>query len=238
MIANDKILEKIRNLLELAEDGGNDEESQTALIMAQKLMLKHKISQNELSKSDKQEIVLRSLSVYKRLYWWEKSLAMVIADNFRVMLYVQSNRLPHQASTVRKIVFMGFPEDTDLAYEIFHLAADSMCYHASNHLKAIQKKNKNVALVELRKAYYKGFIDGLEEKFAAQREEMQTENDAYALVIQVPDEVKKAFRNQVGGQKLSYKAPRYTKADAAYSEGYIKGNTVSLNRQYLENHES
>ena len=30
MIANDKILEKIRTLLELAEDGGNDEESQTA----------------------------------------------------------------------------------------------------------------------------------------------------------------------------------------------------------------
>ena len=37
MNPNDKILDKIRNLLELAEDGNQDEESQTALLMAQKL---------------------------------------------------------------------------------------------------------------------------------------------------------------------------------------------------------
>ena len=48
MNPNDKILDKIRNLLELAEDGNQDEDSQIALLMAQKLMLKHKISQHEL----------------------------------------------------------------------------------------------------------------------------------------------------------------------------------------------
>lgn len=233
MIANEKILAKIRNLLELAEDGGNDEESQTALIMAQKLMLKHKISQNELGKTGRQEIVLRSLSVYKRLYWWEKSLATVIADNFRVMLYVQSNRLPNQNSTVRKIVFMGYPEDTELAYEIFHLAAESMRHHASSHIKILQEKNKNTAVVELRKAYYKGFIDGLAEKFSTQRQEMASENNAYALVILVPNEVKDAFKQQVGGHKIAYRTPQYSKSDAAYSEGYIKGNTVSLTKDFI-----
>ena len=57
MNPNDKIILKIKNLLSLAEDGGDDEESQTALIMAQKLMLKYKVSNNELSQSGKQESV-------------------------------------------------------------------------------------------------------------------------------------------------------------------------------------
>ena len=57
MNPNDKILDKIRNLLELAEDGNQDEESQTALLMAQKLMLKHKISQHELDAVDRKSVV-------------------------------------------------------------------------------------------------------------------------------------------------------------------------------------
>ena len=81
MNPNDKILDKIRNLLELAEDGNQDEESQTALLMAQKLMLKHKISQQELDAATSLDaIVTRSLSVYKTLFWWEKILARTIAD--------------------------------------------------------------------------------------------------------------------------------------------------------------
>lgn len=232
MIVNDKILQKIRNLLELAEDGQNDEESQTALLMAQKLMLKHKISQKEVNATESAEIVLKSLSVYKRIYWWEKSLATVIAQNFRVMHYVQSNRLPFQSSTVRKIVLMGFPEDVELAFEIFHLAAESMKHHASIHLK--DNQDSNLAIVDLRKAYYLGFIDGLKEKFNAQREAMISENDAYALVIQVPNEVQEAFDDQVRGRKISYKVPQYSREDAAYSEGFKRGKSITLTTDLIE----
>ncbi|MBF6625656.1 DUF2786 domain-containing protein [Aerococcaceae bacterium zg-BR9] len=234
MSVNDKILDKIRNLLKLAEDGANDEESQTALIMAQKLMLKHKISQNELNESGQNEIVLKSLSVYKRLFWWEKILATVIAKNFRVMLYVQSNRLPYQAATVRKIVYLGYPEDTELAYEVFHLAAESMKYHASYHLKSLQAENPSVSTAYLRKAYYKGFIDGLSEKFEQQRRQMQSENAVYEIMVQVPRDVKEAFEEQVRGKrKLKYTAPKFSKENAAYSEGYQKGSQLSLTKDYL-----
>ncbi|MBK0348424.1 DUF2786 domain-containing protein [Aerococcaceae bacterium zg-ZJ1578] len=236
MSVNDKILDKIRNLLKLAEDGANDEESQTALLMAQKLMLKHKISQNELNETGQNEIVLKSLSVYKRLFWWEKSLATIIATNFRVMLYVQSNRMPYQTSTMRKIVYMGYPEDTELAYEVFHLAAESMKYHASYHLKSLQEENQSFSLADLRKAYYKGFIDGLNEKFEQQRREMQSENVAYEIMVQVPNEVKAAFDQQVSGRrKLTYRSPQFTKEDATYLEGYQKGTQMSLTRNFLDN---
>ncbi|MCW1031095.1 DUF2786 domain-containing protein, partial [Streptococcus anginosus] len=46
---NNKVIFKIQNLLELAYDAPNDEEGQTALLMAQKLMVKHNLSMNDIT---------------------------------------------------------------------------------------------------------------------------------------------------------------------------------------------
>lgn len=39
-MSNEKLIEKIKNLIQLANDNPSDEEGQTALLLAQKLMLK------------------------------------------------------------------------------------------------------------------------------------------------------------------------------------------------------
>ncbi|MDO4774636.1 MAG: DUF2786 domain-containing protein [Aerococcaceae bacterium] len=236
MKQTDKIIDKIRNLLELAEGGNNDEESQTALLMAQKLMLKHKISQQEVSEAHPNEIVLKSLSFYKRIYWWEKLLVRVVADNFRVMFYLQSNKLPHQTSVQRKIVLMGYAEDIELAYEVFHSAAKAMKYYASHHLATETLSASTAEQNGLRRSYYQGFIDGLDHKFQLQREQMQQEDAQYALVIQVPQEVRQAFEQQVNG-KIRFKQPASNKTVAAYQEGYQKGTKLNLNQQYLSDKE-
>lgn len=228
---NKKILEKIRNLLSLAQDGGNDEESQTALTMAQKLMLKYKISKNEVSLDGQNEIIIKSLSIYKRIYWWEKVLVKIIADNFRVMFYIQSSRLPHQKSVQRKLVLMGYPEDVELAYEVFHLAADTMKHYASLHLKEFESEQPRLA--GLRKSYYQGFMDGLENKFAIQKQELIKENEKYALVIKTPQEVVDKFNLEINGS-LSFKHPSLSKNNQAYHYGYSKGNNLQINKGYIE----
>ncbi|MGX7107078.1 DUF2786 domain-containing protein [Hutsoniella sourekii] len=230
MDANEKILMKIRNLLSLAEDGGGDEESQTALLMAQKLMLKYKISQDQVSQDGSNEIVIRSLSVYKRIFWWEKILVRIIAENFRVMFYIQSNRLPHQKSVQRKLVLMGYQEDVDLAYEVFHLASESMKYYASHFIKAHQEDQATDS--QLRKSYYQGFMDGLDHKFDQQRKEMAQENEQYALMIKTPQEVVDKFNREINGS-LAFESPRLSKETDAYMDGYDRGNRLSLNKHYL-----
>lgn len=231
MTENEKILDKIRNLLSLAEDGGNDDESQTALLIAQKLMLKYKISQNDINEGGKQEIIIKSLSVYKRIYWWEKILVKIIAENFRVMFYVQSNRLPYQKSVQRKLVLMGYPEDVVLAYEVFHLAGEAMKYFASLNLKNIESNNQDI--VTLRKSYYQGFLDGLDDKFKQQRESMAEENEKYALMIQTPQAVKDKFKEEIQGS-LAFKKPDLSKSNQAYYDGYDKGSTMELNSKYID----
>ena len=230
---NQKILAKIQNLLSLAEDGGNDEESQTALLMAQKLMLKHRISQDNLSDTNREEIVLKSLSIYKRLYWWEKSLVKIIADNFRCMFYIQSNRLPHQNSVQRKIVLMGYPEDVELAYEMFHLAADTMKYYSKLHIQQLNDvEMRNPDKASLRKSYYQGFMDGLKEKFNLQMQAMRQENEKYALIIKTPKEVEDKFHQEITG-RLSFSQPKLNRKNHAYHDGFEKGKNVNLNQRQL-----
>ena len=227
MSYNDKILDKIRNLLELAEDGGNDEESQTALLMAQKLMLKHKVSQQDLHAVTLDQIITKSLSIYKNIYWWEKRLAQTIATNFRIMFYLQSSRFPHQRKTQRKIVFMGYQEDVELAYQVFFLAEEAMKHHAALHLAEMKTVDPHLQTGEERRAYYQGFLDGLAKRFESQRAAMSAENADYALVIQVPSEVQTAFQQQVNG-KIVFKQPASAYEAAAYQAGYDRGQQLEL----------
>lgn len=232
MSVNDKILEKIRNLLALAEDGANDEESQTALLMAQKLMLKYKISQNDLNEGGEMKIVVKSLSVYKRIYWWEREMAGIIAENFRVMLYLQNSRLPHQNSLQRKIVFMGYPEDVELAYEMYHFAIDAMKHYASLHLRK-KSKYSSETKSDLRKSYYQGFMDGLKDKFEKQREDLVAEDNAYALMIQTPSDVVDKFKTEIKGT-VKFKQQVLSKDNLAYSDGYDQGKSMTMAKGYLD----
>ncbi|WP_028125758.1 DUF2786 domain-containing protein [Eremococcus coleocola] len=232
MSVNDKILDKIKNLLTLAEDGNNDEESQTALLMAQKLMLKYKISQNDLSSRGKQEIVIRSLSVYKRIFWWEKVLVKIIADNFRVMFYIQSHRLPYQKNVGRKLVLMGYPEDVDLAYEMFYLAEDAMKFYASQYINGQVRPKTASQKSRLRKTYYQGFLDGLKDKFEKQKADLIKENEKFALVIQTPQEIKDKFKEEITGS-LSFNQPDSYK-NKSYYDGYKHGTRMNLNNNYLD----
>lgn len=234
MNETEKIIEKIQNLLSLAEDGGNDEESQTALLLAQKLMLKHKISQHEIEAGDESEIITRSLSIYKKLFWWEKLLASVIANNFRVMLYVQTNKLPHQATRLRKQVFMGLEEDVTLALQMYDFAERALKHHAKLHMESMSGIDLG-SKAEIRKAYYRGFIDGLKHRFEVQKEEMSQESSQYELLIKIPSEVEEAFYQTVSNRKIRLELPNINETNGAYQAGYSKGQTLSLTQSYLEN---
>lgn len=55
---NNAILKKVKGLLAIANDAGNDNESQSALLMAQRLMLKHGIGMKDLNEEKKRIEIL------------------------------------------------------------------------------------------------------------------------------------------------------------------------------------
>lgn len=86
--SNKKIVKKIKGLLAIARDKKNDEESQSAFLLAQKLMIQYSVEKSEVEdyelSSEMDSIDEESVTIYKKLFWWERALAGIIAKNFKV----------------------------------------------------------------------------------------------------------------------------------------------------------
>lgn len=103
---NESIIQKIKGLLAIANDHKNVEECQTAFVMAQKLMIKYEISSSEILDQKSNETVSKGqVTAHKTLFWWERQLANVIADNFRVTWYYNSKTVEGESKKKRAIIF-------------------------------------------------------------------------------------------------------------------------------------
>ena len=210
---SDKIIEKIKNLMELAQDNPSDEEGQTALLMAQKLMLKHDIHLSQVETHDEPEKFETGVSVGKsgkRVAWWEKEVSVVIATNFRC--YVINQRNPYLRSS--EILFFGEKEDSITAAKIYEAALIYLRYR----LKRLPIKTP-----EFKNSYLMGFIISLQERFEKQVEE-------FGLMIlpkkEVLEELRKEFTNL---SKAATKVP-----DSGFDlEGYDLGKEQGAHARIL-----
>lgn len=197
----EKIIEKIKNLMELAQDNPSDEEGQTALLMAQKLMLKHDIHLSQVDdEPEKFETGVALGKSGKRVAWWEKDMAVLIANNFRC--YVINQRNPYLRTS--EILFFGEKEDSSTAAKVYEAALMYLRYR----LKRLPNKSP-----EFKNSYLMGFILSLDERFQKQVEE-------FGLMIipkkEVWEDLQKEFTNL---SKANTKLP-----DAGFDqEGYDLG---------------
>ncbi|MCJ7840531.1 DUF2786 domain-containing protein [Lederbergia sp. NSJ-179] len=233
---NDAIINKIKGLLAIANDHKNDEECQTAFIMAQKLMMKYDISLSDVEvQEDAREISEGQATAYKTLYWWERALANIIANNFRVKWYYSNKILKGENRKKRAIIFMGFQSDVELAREMYVLGYDVLTFYVRNFVDDYYEENyltrERSFTAELKNSYTRGFLNGLEEKFEEQVNQMQQE---YGLMVLVPEEVKTAYNDMFKDTKgLSWRFPPIEEV-AAYQRGYQEGNEIDYTKSTLD----
>lgn len=233
---NETIISKIKGLLALANDHKNDEESQSAFILAQKLMIKYDISSGEIEGLQEGDSILEEkVTVYKTLYWWERLLARTISKNFRVKFFYNSKILKGESRTKRAITFLGYEKDIALAKEMYILAYDVLTFYANDfiesHYKETFEPRSRGNTADLKNSYMRGFLDGINEKFETQVKEMEQE---YGLMLLVPAEVQKTHDEMFEGTKLvGYKVPRIEEVDAYY-RGHQDGVSVDYTKSTLD----
>ena len=206
-----KIIAKIKNLMELAQDNPSDEEGQTALLMAQKLMLKHDINlaQVEVQEETKFETSTSLGKSSRRILWWEKEIAVVIATNFRC--YVINQRNPYLRTS--EILFFGEKEDSIMAAKIYEAALIYIRYRI---------KRLPVKTPEFKNSYLMGFILSLEDRFKKQVEE-------YGLMVLPKKEVLDDLKNEfVNLSKEEGKAPEFGFNQEAYELGKEQGENALI----------
>lgn len=237
--ANDAIIKKIRGLLAVAKDNCNDNESQSAFLMAQKLMIKNRITLSMVEDSDsiQEEIQKVQVTAFKTLFWWERTLAQIISKNFRVKNYTNSiyEEIKGKKKKVKRAIFFyGFEEDVSLAKEMFVLAYDALSYYSSNYIDSFYNQRnakRSIAVTnKIKNSYMNGFLIGMEEKFNIQVTQMEQE---YGLTLLVPVEVKASFDEFTKeAVSLKFSIPQPSER-TAFNQGYKDGNAIDLAQSQL-----
>lgn len=187
-----KIIEKIQNLLELAYDAPNDEEGQTAFLMAQKLMVKHNVSMSDLEMQQANQAIGETIGTEEyRLPQWQVKLAAILGENFRC----QTLRRRDRAKGVTQIIFFGYQSDAELCTKVYEGAILYLKYRLKRLFPTIPKAYWK----DYKKSYLFGFLEGLDYRFQIQ---VQSSNE-FALAVQIPSEVLEEQKRRLGNLKTT-----------------------------------
>lgn len=192
-----KIVKKVRGLLAIAKDENKDEESQSAFLMAQKLMIQYDIDKSEVLEDgeEPEPINEESVTIYKKLFWWERQLGTIIAKNFRVKMFYNSRKENNDQKKKSRIVFYGFGKDLELAKEMYILAYEVLLFHAKNYIDTWYKEEEisrvRYVTESVKTSYIRGFLAGLESRFKDQVAEL---TERYEVMVLVPKEVENSYK--------------------------------------------
>ncbi|MBC1746890.1 DUF2786 domain-containing protein [Listeria seeligeri] len=234
---NEKIIKTVKRLLALANDNENDEEGQAAFLTAQKLMLKHKIKEHELNgyRLNQEPINEQSVTIYKKLFWWERTLAQIIGSNFRVKVFLKTDVLDGDKNSKSRIMFYGLESDLTLAREMYILAYEAVVSYANDyideHYRKSGKQRQRYYTESLKASYINGFLTGLDERF---KEQMSVLRGEYEVLVLVPAEVEKAYKEMAEDFDVYINKRPSAEINSAYQEGKERGKRIDFTKKAVE----
>lgn len=200
-MTQEAVIEKVVKLLNLANDkhNNNDSECKSALLFAQRLMAKYKISEDQISSADsKEEEIVKARCQHKDNKGFRTSLATVVANNFRVKAYMEGNT----------VVFFGEKTDAIIAKKAFEFAYKHIVRRGTYYEDKVRSEYGTAKGVF--NSYAQGYILGIKEALAEQ---------SVALMIVTPQRVEEKFYDTIMQNSKTYSGGM--RQDYVYSE-YVK----------------
>ena len=214
-VDRDNMIEKIKKMFNLSENNPSVEEATSAVLMAQKLMAKYNINEEDLSleevKDDEIGYMATTLRHDSSLHTWRKNLGMVVAKNFRVKCYMLG----------KDVTFRGFKADVEIAVEVF-----TYLYALGNKLgskKYHDQLKETGSAKDVYNSFVGGFLEGIEEALNEQ---------CTALMLVIPKAVEEEY--EIFGKenfKGKQKGLMSVVAGKIYEEGKIEGKAAVKSRQ-------
>lgn len=207
----EKMVEKIKKMMALAENNPSEEEALSAALQAHKLMAKYNIHESEVTLEEVKEDIVSIFSEQKHgchLMAWRKQLGAIVAKAFRCKCYISG----------QDVVFRGYRDDAQLALDVY-----MMLYTVGNRLGC---KAYDVQLEETgtgRGAYNSittGFMFGVKDALDSQ---------CTALMVITPKEVEEDWKQFSADFRTV--SPRKNKIDNnLFNKGYAEGKQAVKSR--------
>ena len=232
---NAKYKETISKLLALATSP-NENEAKAALLKAQELMAKHKISEAEVRgiKFKEEEkvvtVTLDHITFTGKRDPWISELTSIIAENYSCETWQSF----YNGRQTRWAHFMGLESDVNVAASAFE--------YAVNYIRGkyddfkVEYKGSGAKMIRAQyNSYCYGFLKGMKEAYEQQKAEQCT-----ALVLVVPEAVQKEFKHiQNGFSRRSFynsygAAPSSNSYNKGRQDGRSYGSTKGLTGLKIE----
>lgn len=214
------IILKIQKLLAVSKSP-NGNEAQNALLKAQKLIAKYKLSQTEVEQYLKINVKIEDYRTEEKFRGksWKSNLAAVIADNFGCYLYYNSNK-----SKVRTICFYGKEEDTIICNIMFSYAVKCINKDGDKLVKKMKQDRRRKHFDGIKNDYALGFIEGLRERFKHQVEA----NQEWGLVLQKEQIVIDSYKKFSNGFGEINPRENFNRHINAYKKGELDGKKFDI----------
>lgn len=229
---NDRIIRRIKRLVSLAEGNANMEESHSAFLQAQAMMVKYGVDPNEITDDDEvKEVLSQNGTDYKRLYWYERKLAFIVAKNFRCKNFIRWKHVKGKTQKQYRVEFMGLEADVELASSMYRLVLSAIEFYTQRYVRkhGIGVRHHTQSLKD---DYMRGFIDGLERKFVE-----QIESQEWGLALVIPKEVEEKFSIEITRKGRVWRIPQI-ESQESYQQGYEDGNAIDYNKSTINKKEN
>ena len=220
----EKITQKIKNLLDLANNNPSENEAKAALLKAQELMLKYNISiSDEEMNRDSSSVVTKSYRFEgRRLLQYHLSLAGIIAKNFRTKTYY----------TRRGIHFMGFTEDATTSQMLLEYLINFIDTGFNSFLKQDKKNNPEKYFGRgpqyskfIKRSWIQGFLSGLRQAFKE-----RSEDSTYELMLVTPNAVMEKYE-ELSLTKSNLKSNYEVLDNKSFNNGFDTGKNSLAARE-------
>ncbi len=214
----DNIKLKIQKLLALSKSS-NENEAQNAIMMAQKLLLKHKLSLKEVEDYSKTNIDLDSYKTSHKFKGssWKSNLGSVIANNFGCYMYLET-------SNSHKVCFYGKSEDVAICNIMLDYAIKCINLNGDKLVKKMKNDKRRKYFKGIKSDYALGFIRGLEERFKAQ----VSSNKEWGLLLQKEEAVILGYKEFSSGFNSIDVNQEFYKYNSAFELGKKDGSLFDI----------
>ena len=212
----EKVISKIRKLLDRTVNNPHQGEVEAALLLAQRLMVEHGVTMMDVATEDQKktkEVVKEAGHDFTRTPWWYKELGMILANNFRCYLYM--DRVTGGGS---RVMFMRLRDDVEITKVLFQYAMINIHYQTQRMRRKIRKQGTPTDGIAV--DYTRGFLNGLRDKF---REQVDT--NQWGLVLVKDSDVVEAYDKMSFTKGKPIFTPRRAFNDDAYNTGYKHGKS-------------
>lgn len=213
------IKEKIAKCLSLA-NSPEQEEAKAALLMARKLMAKHKLTMEEIKEKEAQELIKQLVNAhYTRMSdAWVGTLAKIIADHHCCVTY--SSKV--YGGKTYTIGFAGYEDELKICQEVYTYAYDFVKEEADRIVKNMNLGNTDRRLAK--NSYGMGFCQGLKEAY----EEQDRKNEEWGLVLVTPEQVKNSLNDM---KSIKYNVGKHMNRNSELlHKGYQEGRRFNDGR--------